>query len=40
MSTSSISLPTSVGRRARARGRALAWPPPELAALLALAGVL
>ena len=40
MSTSSISLPTSVGRRARARGGALAWPPPELAALLALAAVL
>ncbi len=40
MSTSSISLPTSVGRRARARGRALTWPPPELAALLALAAVL
>jgi 4-amino-4-deoxy-L-arabinose transferase-like glycosyltransferase len=40
MSTSSISLPTSVGRRARSRGRALAWPPPELAALLALAAVL
>ena len=40
MSTSSISVPTSVGRRARARGRALTWPPPELAALLALAAVL
>jgi 4-amino-4-deoxy-L-arabinose transferase-like glycosyltransferase len=40
MSTSSISLPTSVGPRAGSRGRALAWPPPELAALLALAAVL
>jgi 4-amino-4-deoxy-L-arabinose transferase-like glycosyltransferase len=40
MSTSSISLPTSVGPHAGSRGRALAWPPPELAALLALAAVL
>ena len=40
MSTSSISLPASGGRRARSRGGAIAWPPPELAALLALAAVL
>ena len=39
MSTSSISLPAS-RRVARARARSLAWPPPELAALLALAAVL
>ena len=39
MSTSSISLP-AIGRRARPRARALAWPPPELAVLLALAAVL
>ena len=37
MTTSSISLPR-VARRPRVR--ALAWPPPELAALLALAAVL
>jgi 4-amino-4-deoxy-L-arabinose transferase-like glycosyltransferase len=39
MSTSSISQP-ALRRRARPRARTVAWPPPELAALLALAAVL
>ena len=39
MSTSSISQP-ALRSRARPRPRTVAWPPPELAALLALAAVL